>query len=706
MAHPGARLAAVGLALLLVASAGGRSDANDAQDIPGGLEGGVDWINTSGPIHLRDLRGKIVLLDFWTYCCINCHHILPDLEYLEKKYPNELVVIGVHTAKFDAEKETDNIRKKVAEYRIKHPVVNDANQILWNRFGVTSWPTLVLINAQGRYVASASGEGHREGLDRVIGQLVAEHKERNELNLEPIKFFPENEKPHKGPLLYPGKITADADGNRLFITDTGHNRIVVTDLDGKHLATIGSGMAGWNDGSFEKATFNRPQGTCLLGGKLYVADTESHSIREVDLDAKTVRTVAGTGEQGYEHNVAEPIQKATATPLSSPWDVVPVNERTLAVALAGLHQLWLLDLENETVVPWVGSGREDVRDGLIGRSPFHALRPESKPKPYFADTETAMAQPSGLAASRNFLFIADSEGSAVRAINLNPDHFGGGSKKGQFLDTIAGTHDLPMGQSLFQFGDRDGKQNESLLQHCLGVAYADGTVYVADSYNNKIKALDVGTRVLKTLAGVRNPGSTDSPPQFDEPGGLSVAGSSLYVADTNNHSIRVVDRATGKVRTLTLSGVDPPAPVKSKYKFDDAKVIKLAETKVAPVNQFALAVDLTLPEGFGINPEAEMPALLESTDAPELLGRAIAREGFKISPPRTQFEVDVPLATTPKAGDTLKLKFSLSVFECEKRDDELGGVCRVRNFVWQVPVVFANDGARRVTLTNRSAASE
>ncbi|HEU5118634.1 MAG TPA: thioredoxin-like domain-containing protein, partial [Isosphaeraceae bacterium] len=151
------------------------------QRIPGGLEGGVDWINTAGPIHLEDLKGKLVLLDFWTYCCINCHHILPDLEYLEKKYPNELVVIGVHTGKFPAEKDTDNIRKKVAEYKIQHPVINDANEVLWNRFFVSSWPTLVLLDANGNYVGSAPGEGNRDILDKTIGKLIDQHKARNEL---------------------------------------------------------------------------------------------------------------------------------------------------------------------------------------------------------------------------------------------------------------------------------------------------------------------------------------------------------------------------------------------------------------------------------------------------------------------------------------------------------------------------------------------
>src|SRR5262249_42062480 len=144
--------------------------------------GGVAWIN-SGPITITELRGKIVLLDFWTFCCINCHHVLPDLAKLEEKYKNELVVIGVHTAKFDAERDTENIRRKVGEYRIKHPVVNDANMVIWKRFGVAGWPTLALIDAKGQFVGMLSGEGHFAQFDQVIGQLVERHKAKGELNL-------------------------------------------------------------------------------------------------------------------------------------------------------------------------------------------------------------------------------------------------------------------------------------------------------------------------------------------------------------------------------------------------------------------------------------------------------------------------------------------------------------------------------------------
>src|SRR5262249_18079337 len=176
-------------------------------------------------------RGKIVLLDFWTFCCINCHHVLPDLARLEQKYKNELVVIGVHSAKFEAEKDTENIRRKVAEYRIKHPVVNDANMVIWERFGVSSWPTLVLIDPAGAYLGAVSGENHYDLLDRVIGKLA--HDFKGQLNLKPLEFSTEKDSHPTTPLLFPGKILADHAGQRLFISDTGHNRIVQTDLGGK-----------------------------------------------------------------------------------------------------------------------------------------------------------------------------------------------------------------------------------------------------------------------------------------------------------------------------------------------------------------------------------------------------------------------------------------------------------------------------------------
>src|SRR5262245_20280340 len=218
------------------------------------LEGGKAWLNTAGPLRLKDLKGKIVVLDFWTYCCINCLHTLPDLAKLEKKYANELVVIGVHSAKFDNEKQAENIRKAILRYEISHPVVNDADMKIWQNYGVRSWPTLAVIDPEGNLLGGVSGEGNYDLLDRVIARLIEEHTKKKTLNTKPIKFelarFTEK---GDSPLFFPGKVLADATSKRLFIADSTHHRIVVTDLDGKKIAVAGAGTPGHVDGSFDKA---------------------------------------------------------------------------------------------------------------------------------------------------------------------------------------------------------------------------------------------------------------------------------------------------------------------------------------------------------------------------------------------------------------------------------------------------------------------
>lgn len=623
---------------------------------PNALEGGVGWLNTRSPIHLSDLKGKIVVLDFWTYCCINCHHILPTLAKLEQKYPNQVVVIGVHTAKFEAEKDTDNIRKKVAEYGIKHPVVNDAEQVIWNRLGISSWPTIVVIDTQGRAVAGAAGEVGFEALDRVVGRVLDEAKKDGTLNEIPLKFEPEDEKDHDAPLRYPGKVRADAEGRRLFISDTANNRIIVTDLDGRHVASIGNGLPALKDGSYDAASFNRPQGTCLIGSTLLVADTENHAIRAVDLENQTVTTVAGTGEQaGFRAKGG----RATESALSSPWDVLPdpANADRVFIAMAGLHQIWTLDRARGEVRVWAGSGQENITDGKRATAAF--------------------AQPSGLATDGNSLFVADSEVSGIRSIDLKADR----------VDTVVGVH-------LFGFGDVDGTGSKVRLQHCLGLAYGDGKLYVADTYNNKVKLCDPKIKAVHAFAGTGEPGRGDQPAQFDEPGGLSLAGGTLYVADTNNHAIRAIDTRTKAVRTLTLEGVKPPSPPRRPPTFPNALALAAPAAKVKPGETFAVQVNLTLPEGYKINPDAPMPFLLQTPEAPEALGPGAPPSGGRLSPPSASFTLDVPLAKAARAGESLEVKLSVAAFLCRET------LCEIHSYVWTIPVTFDEEGSQTVILGN------
>src|SRR5262245_44414142 len=235
------------------------------------LVGGSDWLNTANPLTLPDLRGRIVVLDFWTLCCINCIHTIPDLAKLEAKYPGILVVIGVHSPKFDHERNTEAIHKAVLKYEVKHPIVNDADHKIWKRYGVRAWPTLVVIDPEGNLVAKGSGEGLHDALDKLIGELVKEHREKKTLKEDPLDF--KLIKPKEAtPLFFPGKVLADGPGKRLFIADSTHHRIVITNLDGQKIAVAGSGASGLKDGSFASAQFSDPQGMALIGETLFVAD--------------------------------------------------------------------------------------------------------------------------------------------------------------------------------------------------------------------------------------------------------------------------------------------------------------------------------------------------------------------------------------------------------------------------------------------------
>jgi DNA-binding beta-propeller fold protein YncE len=481
------------------------------------LSGGVAWLNTSKPLPLESLKGRIVLLDFWTLCCINCMHILPDLAKLEAKYPGILVVIGVHTPKFPNEEKTESISKAILRYNVKHPVINDADHKIWRRYGVSSWPTMVLIDPDGNFYGNVAGEGRYAILDHHIGLLIKEFRAKKTLKETPLNFDLIAEKDH-GPLNFPGKVLADAASNRLFIADSTNNRIVITDLEGKGIAVAGSSKEGFKDGRFDRAEFSDPQGMALDGDTLYVADRKNHAIRALNLKQQTVQTVAGTGDQNRDGRVGGGGQ-GLKVGLNSPWDLL-LHKGKIFIAMAGHHQIWTFDPATQRVDLYAGNGAEDLGDGPLLQSSF--------------------AQPSGLATDGTSLFVADSEISAIRSLPI--------SGKGNVRTIV--------GQGLFEFGDKEGVGNKVRLQHALGVAFKDGKLYVADTYNSKIKLIDPEKRSCSTYLG---DGSTKT---FNEPGGLSFAGDKLYVADTNNHRIQVIDLASQKATPLALSGVEAPTRAK------------------------------------------------------------------------------------------------------------------------------------------------
>ena len=614
------------------------------------LAGGRGWLNTERPLSLAALKGKVVLLDFWTYGCVNCMHNIPDLKRLEAKYGSRLVVIGVHSAKFENEKETENIRRIVLRYEIEHPVVNDADFRIWDAYAVRAWPTQVLIDPAGYVAGIASGEGNYEVIDKAIAQLVTEFGRRGELSDTPLKLALERAKLFDGPLAFPGKVLADAAQNRLFIADSNHNRIVVTELDGTLLEIIGTGERGAQDGPTGRATFYRPQGMALDGDVLYVADTENHLVRQVDLKAHAVKTIAGTGEQSRK--LGQEGGAARSVPLNSPWDLQLVG-RELYIAMAGPHQIWKLDLDQKRVWPFAGTGAEARRDGLR--------------------KEAAFAQPSGLATDGQRLYVADSESNIIRAVDLqNPS---GGVR------TLAGG-------DLFEFGDEDGEGDEVRLQHPLGLAAWGGRVFIADTYNHKLKLLEPASGRVRSFLGTGQPGQADGEEaSFYEPGGLSVAGDKLYVADTNNHAVRVVDLKTRRTATLMIKGLRPPATETARGEAEansargpNAEEIRLAPQPLRAASEGTLCVEVSLPAGYHLNPFAPQRYSIEVEKGGQYLSLA---EGTRAALVSKELQLPLRLTLRSRAAGTAALKIQLTLFYC--REDNTG-TCQIKTLIWRAPV--------------------
>ncbi|XP_053440315.1 NHL repeat-containing protein 2 isoform X1 [Nycticebus coucang] len=518
-----------------------------APEFPEGLE----WLNTEEPISIyKDLCGKVVVLDFFTYCCINCLHLLPDLHALEHAYSDKdgLLIVGVHSAKFPNEKVLDNIKSAVLRYNVTHPVVNDADASLWQELEVSCWPTLVILGPRGNMLFSLIGEGHKDKLFLYTSIALKYYQDRGQIKDSKIgiKLYKDSLPP--SPLLFPGKITIDHVTKRLVIADTGHHRILVVWKNGQIQYSIGGPNPGRKDGVFSESTFNSPQGVAIKNNIIYVADTENHLIRKIDLEAEKVSTVAGLGIQGTD---TEGGAQGDQQPISSPWDVIfgtsdseVQRDDILWIAMAGTHQIWALlldsaklpkktELKKGTCLRFAGSGNEENRNNAYPH-------------------KAGFAQPSGLSLASedpwSCLFVADSESSTVRTVSL---------KDGAVKHLVGGERD-PM--NLFAFGDVDGVGMSAKLQHPLGVTWDKkrNSLYVADSYNHKIKVVDPKTKNCMTLAGTGDTnnviGSSFAESTFNEPGGLCIAenGQLLYVADTNNHQIKVMDLETKMISVLPI----------------------------------------------------------------------------------------------------------------------------------------------------------
>jgi sugar lactone lactonase YvrE len=485
------------------------------------LNGGKDWLNTDRPLKLSDLKGKIVLLDFWNLSCVNCFHTIPILKELEKRYANELVVIGIHAPKYDAEKDTKPLREAVQRLDMEHPVVNDGDNLIWAAYGVKAYPTIVLIDPEGGLVKMMLGERSYQQLDQQVKSLIDKFKKKGELDEKPLVFKREAEKDDT-PLRFPEKLCLDPRRKLLFIADSGHNRVVVSTLDGKLVSVVGTGKAGFSDGTYDQAEFDHPRGLALDGDNLYVADTQNQRLRRVNLKSKLVSTISGDGKLN-EYIAPPDFGVAQKARLNSPWDLVFLDNK-LYVSMAGAHQLYVLYFNNDHIYAFAGSGEEGLTDKAL--------------------LDSELAQPSGITFDGRKIYFTDSESNSVRSADT-------GSKSGRVKTLI--------GKGLFDFGDVDGPFSKALLKHPLGLVAAGKSLYVADTLNHKIKRIDLDAQTITTVWGAGKPGNAVGEyPQFNEPNGIAVDGNSLFIADTNNNQIKVGNLSNGQVRAFRINNLTAP----------------------------------------------------------------------------------------------------------------------------------------------------
>lgn len=468
-------------------------------DIPDRLH----WFNVDSPVRLSEQKGRVILLNFDTYCSLHCLHVVADLNYLANKYPNELVVIGIHGPRFPAEKSAEHLRNAINRNHIRHPVIHDPDYRLWQRFGIHSWPTLGVIDPQGFIAGSISGEGNRHKLERIISALLARACEPPTELHAPYVLKQASELAR--PLFFPDKILATE--NRVYIADSGHNRVLATSPQGLILHQYGDGNPGFIDGNGFAAAFDAPQGMVIADEFLYVADTGNHAIRRINIRNDDVVTLAGTGAMGMEPG-GDYFGSPREVDLNSPSGLA-YKANVLYIAMTGLHQIWSLSLVTNTLEIFAGSGEEGLVDG--------------------ASWNACFAQPTALSIIGHTLYVVDAGSSAIRAIDLNTRH----------VTTL-------VGRGLFEYGDTDGIGSAARFQYPLDIK-ADQTqksLWVADTYNNKIRKIRVDNKLVSSYQ-VKHP--------LNEPGGLAFSGNTLYIANTNCHEIVRINLRSGTTESLNVS---------------------------------------------------------------------------------------------------------------------------------------------------------
>ncbi|XP_071449478.1 NHL repeat-containing protein 2 [Hetaerina americana] len=671
------------------------------------FSGDLEWFNVSRPLSLKeDLKGKVVLLDFFTYCCINCLHILPDLKQLEMENTVEegLVVVGVHSAKFDNEKDSANLLSALQRYEINHPVVNDSNAVMWNQLGISCWPSIVILGPNAQLLFVVAGEGFKEELSLLVRTTLTFFNKNNKMTDLCISdhSLPISPARHLLPpslLLFPGKVAYHK--GFLAISDTGHHRILITSHEGAIKFIVGGSSPGFTDGNPLQAKFNNPQGVAFYGSDIvFVADTDNHAIRKIDLSqGGRVSTVAGVGVQGSDK---EGGRMGPEQPLNSPWDLcisqvpnsscanmdneVVSKKDVLLIAVAGGHQIWAYFLED--TVWWRDKSYCKGECVAVAGSGLEENRNNSYPH------AAGFAQPSGITSSPQSIFVADSESSSIRRVWMSD---------GRVTAVVGGSVDPQM---LFAFGDVDGKGRSVRLQHPLGVAFYQGNLYVADTYNHKIKvvrvASDGGVKDLSsksllgapkeeciTIMGTGHPGELCGDlnlAQLNEPGGLCVTDEDdvIFVADTNNHCIKKVNLAQNTVRKVIIASTETDSAPNENVDSDVREIVNFSPSGgvLSILPKLTLGPNWSFTQGAPVRMDIIYPKTETGIKWP---GNA---SGNLTKGPDDEFlpvKIIVPPGNIDEGG-TVALK--LKIFVCSNND-----TCSVKLVVTNLSIIYAKSAS-------------
>jgi len=462
------------------------------------LPGSIEWFNVDRPVRLADLHGMLVLLDFSLGDTACSRHSQHELNRLAGRFSDELVILCAHLPELPAAMRRSHVRSLISRQDVRFPVLHDPERVCRALFGIHDQPVRILIDRDGCIVGTSHGIGKQSHLERVIAHQIslcggwARRGPPFKVRLEPAT---------RGTLHFPTRLIVAHD--RLYIADSGNNRILMTTKQGGILREYGGVAAGFVDGPAGSAAFDNPQGLCRVDEYVYVADTGNHAIRRINLRTDEVETLAGTGSDAGQD--LSKLSMPRDCVLNTPCDVL-FRRGQLFIAMTGLHQVWRLSMIDNVLSIFAGSGAAGSADG-----PSHLA---------------SFTQPVSLAWCDGRFYCVDAGSGTVRCI-----------------DPVSGyVTTLQVGADRAGTGAAGMEQ----LQHPLDITSDERRkrLWIADTWNNTIRSVDI--RVRPATRGV-------SGRRLDEPAGLAFDNNTLYIANTNAHEVLRVDTDSGRAEALNVT---------------------------------------------------------------------------------------------------------------------------------------------------------